>query len=107
MLRLMDKNIRAWLAELVGTYLVVLAGAGTLCTTFLVSDPRYASVGGVVLAVALAEGFALAVAVSMTMHLSAGCCNPAITLALWVTRRLEGKQALLLGGIQLLARRGR
>ena len=97
----MDPKHRAWLAELVGTYLVVLAGAGTLCTTFLASDPRYAGVGGIVLAVALAEGLVLAVAVSMTMHLSPACCNPAITLALWVTRRLEGGQALLLGALQL------
>ncbi|MBY0230117.1 MAG: aquaporin [Gemmataceae bacterium] len=95
----MDIKHRAWLAEIVGTYLVVLVGAGTLCTTFLVSDPRY--LGGVVLAVALAEGFALAVAVSMTMHLSPACCNPAITLALWVTKRLEGGQAFLLGCLQL------
>ncbi len=98
----MDPKIRTWLAECLGTYLVVLAGAGTLCASFLTADPRYQSVGGTVLAVALAEGLVLAVAVTVCIPLSVAACNPAITLALWVTRKLELGDALKVGAAQLL-----
>jgi glycerol uptake facilitator-like aquaporin len=92
----MDAKIRAGITELVGTYLVVLVGAGTLCATYLTET----SPGTRVLAVALAEGFTLAAVVTMTGHLSPACCNPALTLTLWVTKQLDLNRALLLGGAQ-------
>jgi glycerol uptake facilitator-like aquaporin len=97
----MDTKIRTWLAEMVGTYLVVLAGAGTYCAAYLTGDTPFRTLGDV-LGVALATGLALAVAVTVCVPLSVAACNPAITLALWVTRKLELGQALLLGGVQLL-----
>ena len=99
----MDASVRMYLAELFGTFLVVLIGAGAICSSYLpAADPRFYTVGGVTLAAALAAGFALAVAVSATCHLSVGCCNPAITLALFVTRRLDGGRTTLLILVQLL-----
>ncbi len=100
----MDTRLRMYLAELVGTFLVVLVGAGTICASYLpVYEPRYYSVGGVTLAAALSYGIALAVAVSASFHLSPGCCNPAITLALFVNRRLDFGRMLALIVVQLLA----
>jgi MIP family channel proteins len=98
----MDSRIRTYLAELFGTFVVVLVGAGTVCSTYLPSDPRFTLVGGPVLAVALAEGFALAVMLSATFLVSPGCLNPAITLALWVVRRIELTRAAGLIAAQLL-----
>jgi glycerol uptake facilitator-like aquaporin len=99
----MDDRLRMYLAELFGTFVFVLFGAGTLCASYLpAADPRFYTVGGVTLGVALAEGIALAVAVTATMHLSPGCCNPAIALALFVTRRLEAGRTALLIAVQLL-----
>jgi aquaporin Z len=99
----MDSRLRMYLAELLGTYLVVVLGAGALCSSYLpAADSRYYSVGGVTLAVALADGLALAVVVSATCAVSPGCCNPAITLSLFVNRRLELARTLLLVGVQLL-----
>jgi glycerol uptake facilitator-like aquaporin len=85
----MDLKPRMYLAELFGTFLFVVVGAGALCSAFL---PRLASPssGAVLpLTAALADGLALAVAVSFTSYLSPGCCNPAITLALFVMRKLD------------------
>jgi glycerol uptake facilitator-like aquaporin len=94
----MDTRLRMYLAELVGSFLVVLIGAGTICASYLpANDPHYYTVGGVTLAAGLAYGIALAVAVTASFHLSPGCCNPAITLALFVNRRLEfGRMAALI-----------
>jgi glycerol uptake facilitator-like aquaporin len=94
----MDTRLRMYLAELFGTFMVVLIGAGTICASYLpANDPRYYTTGGVTLAAALAYGIALAVAVTASFHLSPGCCNPAITLALFVNRRLEfGRMAALI-----------
>jgi aquaporin TIP len=99
----MDTRLRMYLAELFGTFIVVLIGAGTICSSYLPSsDPRYYTVGGITLAAALAEGFALAVAVSATCFLSVGCCNPAITLALFVIRKLDSGRTVMLIAVQLL-----
>src|SRR4051812_21673863 len=92
----MDVKLRACVTELVGTYLFVLVGAGTLCTTYLTPTAP----GSRVLAHALAEGFALAAVVTMTCHLSAACCNPAITLTLWVTKQMDLGSALMLAASQ-------
>jgi glycerol uptake facilitator-like aquaporin len=94
----MGAATRTWILELAGTFLFVVVGAGTLCSTFLTTDPRYAA-GPV--GVALAEGLALAIAVTVCIPLSVAACNPAITLALWVTRRLELSDALRLVSAQL------
>jgi glycerol uptake facilitator-like aquaporin len=96
----MDVKIRTYLAELLGTYLFVLAGAGAVCAAFLRSDGP--TTLGDVVGIALAEGLVLAVAVTMCAPLSVAACNPAITLALWVTRRLELREALIVGGMQFL-----
>ena len=98
----MDSRLRMYLTELFGTFVLVVVGAGALCAAFLPEQRAYYSVGGITLAAALADGFALAVAVSFTSYLSPGCCNPAITLALFVMRKLDRGPMLGLIFMQLL-----
>jgi glycerol uptake facilitator-like aquaporin len=98
----MDQKLRMYLAELLGTFLLVLFGAGAVCAAFLPADSRINTAGSMALAAALAEGCALAVALSATFYLSNGCLNPAITLALWVLKRLDGPRAMGLIVAQLL-----
>jgi glycerol uptake facilitator-like aquaporin len=93
----MDQKLRTYLAELLGTFLVVFAAAGTVCAFYLTSLPPLD-----VTAFALAYGFAYAVVLTVTYPLSAGCLNPAVTLMLWVFRRLDGRPTALLIGMQLL-----
>jgi glycerol uptake facilitator-like aquaporin len=93
----MDNNVRANLAELVGTFLFVFFTAGMACAIHLTGEPRLDVMG-----VALASGAALAVALTASSHVSQGCLNPAIALTLWVYKRLDGRRMLTLVAMQLL-----
>jgi MIP family channel proteins len=93
----MDLRFRTYVAELLGTFALVFVGAGTVCATFLTSLPPLD-----VTAIALAEGFTLAVVLTVTFPVSPGCLNPAITLMLWVFKRLDFRQTLTLIIVQLL-----
>jgi MIP family channel proteins len=93
----MELNLRGLLAELLGTYVLVLFGAGATCAMFLLDTPRYD-----VSSVALAEGFALAVLLTATVRVSGGCLNPALTLTLWVFKKLDGRKVLGLIAVQLI-----
>src|SRR5262249_34695175 len=53
--------------------------------------------------IALVAGLSYAVALAITLPLSGGCLNPAITLMLWVFRRIDGGRASALIVIQLAA----
>ena len=95
----MDNNLRAYLAELIGSFLFVFITAGTTCALYLNlgGEPRLDVMG-----VALASGFTLAVALTATFHVSPGCLNPAVTLTLWVFKRLDGQRACAMILMQLL-----
>jgi len=92
----MDNKLRTYLAELVGTFILVLVGAGTVCASGLTNPPLSET------ALALAEGLTYAVVLTVTFSVSTGCLNPAITVMLWVFRRLDNIQAGWLLLMQLL-----
>lgn len=106
----MDKNMRSYVAELVGTFAVVFLAAGAVCAnhlfaaplklesaTVLVDQPRPGLLG-----VAVASGLAYAVALAVTLPLAGGYLNPAITLMLWVFKRFDGTKTAGLIFVQLL-----
>jgi aquaporin TIP len=96
----MDQNVRAYLAELIGTFALVFLSAGTVVATQLTLGA--APPQSQVISIALAEGFILAAALSATINVSGGYLNPAITLMLWVYKRMEGARAGWLIGVQLI-----
>jgi aquaporin Z len=88
---------RKLIAEFVGTFALVFIGAGSLIAS-----------GQDILAVAVAQGLALALLVSALWSLRGGFFNPALTLGLWVTRRMNTANAAVyiiaqLGGAVLAA----
>jgi MIP family channel proteins len=93
----MDSRTRLYVTELLCTFALVFVGAGTVCAYYLPNDPR-PEVSGV----ALAEGFALAVLLTVSFHVSGGCLNPAVTLMFWVFKRLDFARTLGLIIVQLL-----
>lgn len=78
-------TLRPVVAEFVGTALFVFLGAGSVVVN--------ASTGGAVgpIGIALTHGVALAILVSATMNISGGHLNPAVTAALYVARKVDGK----------------
>ena len=90
------RTLRAPAAEFIGTALFVLVGAGSVIA-------NQGSASG--LAIALANGIGLGVAITIMMPISGGHLNPAVSFALWLGKQIDaitlGKYVLaqLLGAI--------
>jgi aquaporin Z len=83
------KQASAPLAEFIGTFFLCFAGiAAILSTTSTVGG------GGGLVAVALAHGLALSIAVSLFADVSGSHFNPAVTSAMLVTGRIGAGRAL-------------
>jgi aquaporin Z len=95
----MDSKLRPYFAELLGTFVLVFVGAGTVCAAYNNDSGKPAlDLAGI----ALAQGCALAVALTFsTLDGPGGCLNPALTVMLWVCKRLNGKRTLLFVALQL------
>jgi aquaporin TIP len=97
MIRAMLTTLRVLTAEALGTFFLCFAGiAAILCTA-----PPINSGGGLV-AVALAHGLALSIAVNNFGGISGAHVNPAVTMGMLVTRRITAPLALLYIVAQLL-----
>jgi MIP family channel proteins len=79
----MDVDPRKVVAEVVGTFVLIFIAVGSIIAS-----------GQDTLAVALAYGLAFALLLSALGHVSAGLFNPALTLGLWVTRRMDSPNAI-------------
>jgi aquaporin TIP len=84
----MPKQLRPLTAEFVGTLLFVFLGVGSV-VAFAAGGPVTGGIGP--LAVALAHGVGMAIIVSMTMNISGGHMNPAVTFGLWIANRFDGR----------------
>jgi MIP family channel proteins len=93
----MSQLTRALTAEFLGTFTLVFIGAGAV-----VSDNASGGQVGL-LGVALAHAMALAVMVTAALRISGGHLNPAVTLAVWLSRRLSSSHALFYVVTQLVA----
>src|SRR2546423_15721238 len=79
---------RHFAAEFVGTFALVFVGSGAIMAT------RISQSSAALVEVALAHGLILAVMVSALMRIS-GHFNPAVTLGMLATRRIEAMMAAL------------
>ena len=84
-------------AEFIGTFALIFFGAGSIC-----ADQYLHGAGGPgLLGIALAHGLAIGIMVSAMGHISGGHFNPAITIGIWVTKRLSTVDAVLYWVAQL------
>src|SRR2546430_1925018 len=84
-------------AEFIGTLSLIFFGAGSIC-----ADQYLRSSGGLgLLGIALAHGLAIGIMVSAFGHISGGHFNPAVTIGIWVTKRINTIEALLYWVAQL------
>ncbi len=87
---------RRAMAELFGTFLLVFFGCGAV-----VMDP-FPGAGYHLFGIAIVHGVILALAVSMTMAISGGVVNPALTVGLWSIGKLNTRDAGVYFGAQLI-----
>ena len=85
------------IAEFIGTFALIFFGAGSIC-----ADQYLHGAGGLgLLGIALAHGLAIGLMVSALGHISGGHFNPAVTIGIWVTKRLSTIDAVLYWVAQL------
>jgi MIP family channel proteins len=81
-------NLKAPLAEFIGTYALIFMGAGAICIDSLTH-------GGVgLVGIALAHGLAIATMVSATGHISGGHLNPAVTIGALAGGKISFKNSI-------------
>lgn len=83
----MDK-LRLYLSELIGTFVLVLIGVGSISASTAHGSPAS------LLAIALGFGFAVAVMVAATGHISGAHINPAVTLGVLVAGKIKLPDAI-------------
>jgi glycerol uptake facilitator-like aquaporin len=88
----MNASYRSYLAELVGTFVLVLLTAGAVCASGIPSLAGHEGYGRI--GIALAAGLAWCVCLAFTLRHSDGYLNPAITVTLWVFQRIDNKRAM-------------
>jgi aquaporin Z len=99
----MDRLLRPCIAELIGVFILTFIGGGAICTDAFLTASLKPGIG--LLGIAVANGVALAIAVSATMNVSGGHINPAVTTAMLFLGKIDGKRAFcyifsqLMGGI--------
>ena len=76
-------------AELFGTLFFVFLGAGSVLAVSAFNIPGYLAIP----VIALANGLALALAISATMGISGGHLNPAVSIAALVAKKINARNA--------------
>jgi aquaporin TIP len=92
----MSSLARRAIAEMLGTAFLVFFGCGVVIMN------NYPGAGFNVFGVALAHAFVLSLAISMTMGISGGHVNPAVTIGMLAIRRISPRDATVYVAAQLV-----
>src|SRR5260221_5576799 len=95
--RALTEHTRALLAEIAGTFMFFVIGAGAIVATVAAGSPPAS-----LLTIAFAHGLALAIAVSSFGAISGGHFNPAVTFALAIARKHPWSRVLTYWVAQLI-----
>jgi aquaporin TIP len=80
------------IVEFLGTFALLFIGIGSIVMTENTN----------LVAIALAHGLAIGLLIMAAGHISGGFFNPAVTIGMWVTRRIDGYGAIVYIAAQLL-----
>jgi glycerol uptake facilitator-like aquaporin len=98
----MDKSLRPYLAELIGTFALVFVSAGAVCVNYMAAvawqpvnpiEPVIVQPQPGLIGIALAAGLIYAVLLAATLSVSSGYLNPAIPIMLWVFKKMDTGKA--------------
>jgi MIP family channel proteins len=84
-------------AEFIGTFALIFFGAGSIC----MEQFQHGAGGPGLLGIALAHGLAIGIMVTALGHVSGGHFNPAVSIGLWVTKRISTLDVILYWAAQL------
>ena len=87
---------KPFLAEAIGTFGLIFFGAGSIVMN------AYTDGGVGLVGIALAHGVVLAVVITATAHISGGHINPAVTIGVWIGRKIDTRMAMIYIVAQLL-----
>ena len=79
---------KTYLTEAISTFILVFIGAGSV-----LADGIGADIG--IVGVALAHGLVLMSMIYATAHISGAHINPAVTVGMWITRKISSRNAIL------------
>ena len=79
-------NSRDFMGEMLGTFILVLFGCGSVAVALLFGE--YTGI----LQIALAWGIGVMLAIYLTRHLSCAHLNPAVSIAMVISRRMKAKR---------------
>lgn len=96
----MNANVRPCIVEFIGTFAFVFLSAGAVCADALPSDTGHNQYGKI--GIALATATAWAGTLAITVRVSGGFLNPAITIMQWAFGLLDHRRALGFLAAQLL-----
>jgi aquaporin TIP len=80
------------IVEFLGTFALLFIGIGSIVMTENTN----------LVAIALAHGLAIGLLIMAAGHISGGFFNPAVTIGMWITRRIDGYGAIVYIAAQLL-----
>ncbi len=87
---------RSYVAEFIGTFFFVL-----IANWIVLSAALYGNVNSI--EISLAVGFSYLALLFATVHIAGGFLNPAITLSLWLAKKISGSRACFFLVAQILA----
>ena len=88
--------MKGFIGELLGTFVLVLFGCGSVAVAVLFGE--YNSI----FQIALAWGFGVMLAIYLTRHLSCAHLNPAVSIAMVVSKRMSARKLPVFLGAQFL-----
>ncbi|MCF6147446.1 MAG: aquaporin [Candidatus Kuenenia sp.] len=85
-------SFKKYIAEFLGTFTLVFIAAGAVCTDYYLQRAGGAGIG--VLGISIAYGLAIVSITYALSYISGAHINPAVTIACWITRRMNPNTAI-------------
>jgi glycerol uptake facilitator protein len=89
-----------YVAEFLGTFMLVFIGAGAICADYYLTNSGGQGIG--ILGISAAFGLVVIAAVYAISYISGAHINPAVTISFWVGKRMEANTAIFYIISQLL-----